>query len=156
VRRRLAVVLAGSVIIGACSSSASAPDPAIDDSQAFCLQLRNVAGATGALARLDLSDPATIDAALLELRNLESEAPPSITDDLAIVTDALAELIEALETPDNRSPAEVVDEQSEMLEEAGVSAETLESYAISTCGFDLGPPEAPTPTPEVEDDLRPA
>lgn len=158
-RRVTALVFTAAVFVAGCSSSASdeaEPAPVDEDPQAFCLRLRNAAGPTGGLTRLELSDPASIDATIVELRALEASAPTTIGEELTIVVDALDDLLAALETPDNRSPAEVIAEQTEALDAAGSAAEALESYSVATCGFDLGPPVTPTPSPESDEDLRPA
>ncbi len=155
-RRIAAVLVVGSMLFGACSSD---PEPGVDDgedSQAFCLRLRAAVGEASAVNQIDLADPASIDAAILQLGQVREFAPPSVEDDVATVVDAFTLLVEALEVPDNRSPATVIAEQAESLAEAGAASERLEAYGAAECNVDLAPPAEVTPTPEPEEDLAPA
>jgi hypothetical protein len=143
------------LLTAGCTSD---PDPAVDsdDSQAFCLRLRAAVGESSAVNQIDLADPASIDAAILQLGQVRELAPPSVADDVATVVDAFTLLVEALEVPDNRTPATVIAEQAESLAEATAAGERLQVYGAAECNVDLAPPAQPTPTPEADEDLAPA
>ncbi len=156
-RRRAATGLVlVSMLLGACSSDAGPDVDDAEDTQAFCLRLRAAVGEASAVNQIDLADPASIDAAILQLGEVREFAPPSMADDVATVVDAFTLLVEALEVPDNRTPAAVIAEQAESLAEAGAASERLEAYGAAECNVDLAPPAQETPTPEPEDDLAPA
>ncbi len=155
-RRIAAGLVVGSMLLGACSSDSEPGVDDAEDSQAFCLRLRAAVGEASAVNQIDLADPASIDAAILQLGQVREFAPPSVKDDVATVVDAFTLLVEALEVPDNRSPATVIAEQAESLAEAGTASERLEAYGAAECNVDLAPPAQETPTAEPDDDLAPA
>ncbi len=145
------------VALASCSSSApESVEEVVVDPAAFCQKLTVVAGPSAPLARLDLTDPDSVDAAMNDLRSLEATAPPLITADVVVVIAALDDLLTALELPDNRTAAEVVLERTEALTTAGLSAQALENFAAQTCLLDLDPIVRPTPTPVNTDDVAPA
>lgn len=138
----------------ACSGGDDPPEP--EDTQAFCSQLRSATAEASAVGQIDLTDPASIDAAIATLQQVSASAPQSVSGDVGVIVDAYTQLVEALELPDNRTPAEVIAEQSDGLADAGAAAARVDAYSRRECGIDLSPPPTPTPTPADADDLAPA
>lgn len=154
-RRTIAAIVGALYLVAVGCSDAG---PIAEDASEFCAELRRVAGASGALGRLeDLSDPEAVHGAVAELRGLVDLAPPSVEEDVLVAVTGFEELVLALEAPDNRTAAEVLADLEEGLAEAGAAAGRLGSYARSECGIVLDPTPTPLPTPaDGEEDLRPA
>lgn len=135
----VAVVLA--LGAGACS------DGTTDDPSAFCDALRRSATSTGAVEALDLDDPASLEAARLELDTLVELAPGDLRDDVAVVAEVYATIIDAVSTTAPAARGDVLRELQPRLDEAAEPALRLQRFGQQTCGLTFDAPQQPTPTP---------
>jgi hypothetical protein len=133
------IVLAGATV--ACS------DDTPEDPTAFCDALRRSATSSGAVERLDLDDPDSLEAAQLELENLVDLAPGDLRDDVAVVADVYATIIEAVSTTAPAARGDVLRDLQPRLDEAAEPAQRLQRFGQQTCELTFDGPQQPTPTP---------
>ncbi len=133
--------LALTLTIGACS------DDTPEDPSAFCDALRSSITSTSAIEQLDLSDPASLDAATSELAALVELAPGDLRDDVAVVADVYATIIEAVSTTAPAARGDVLRDLQPRLDEAADPAQRLQRFGQQSCGLTFDAPQQPTPTP---------
>lgn len=133
VRPFLGIVAALALLLGACSSDSEPPT----DPSAFCTQLRLATGPAGALDDLVLDDPASVEAALDEVRRLEQLATTEVRDDVVIMVESFSDLTEALAAADPDARRDVLAELADSIEAGAAASERVNNFSTSNCGVDL-------------------
>lgn len=144
-RRRIVACVAAVLVLvvgaGACSEDAP------EDPSAFCDALRRSATNSGAVEQLDLDDPASLEAAQLELEALVELAPEDLRDDVAVVAEVYATIIDAVSTTAPAARGDVLRDLQPRLDEAAEPAQRLQRFGEQTCRLAFDGPQQPTPTP---------
>jgi hypothetical protein len=122
-------------VLGACTDDG--------DKDAFCERIADTPALGATLGALDSSDPGgarrQLEDAASQFRQLESDAPGEVREDIARVRRGVDLILEAVEAnPDDLSAARAaITEQSDELVGLANAANEVVSYAEAECGVTL-------------------